>query len=729
MMLRQEGSTTGPLRRRSVRLALIGLVTALAAFLIAAAGTADARQTRPSRFAGDGPVRAQVSLPKVKAPGPLHRMSGTVPLQRTRTVAPGATPKAAPAATAKAAAVAPSRPVQLRALIVAVDNTDWGVATWQSTLDRVGAAYDILYTRTTALTSADLVRSDATGKYNAILLTSSMLLYDSGGGTYVSGLDGTEWNTLWAYERDYAVRQSALYTSYGTFPEDYCLSASSEASIGDTPYNAAITTTGAGVFDYLKSTAQVPIVQSYVYKTRVTAGCDGQAVLTNGADVLGVKSTSTDGRERLALTFTSNSALMQANLLTYGLFRWASRGLFLGEQKHYLNVDVDDWFNSADHYYPDGHIESTPGYQMSGHDAYNVSLKQASLRSTYPLASGFTYTMAYNGADANLSAGSTCSPNGGVSTLTATTKCLKTTFRWINHTYTHPELNFTDYTTTYNEINNNRTAATQLGLSQPNTVLKTGEYSGLGTYNPDPNDDVDPPTDHGLAASNPNLITAAHNLGVKYFHGNMSFPSMVPGCFNCNVIHPLDNTLSVVPDWPTNIAYFCTTDAEETAFYNAYYGPNGKFPFWPVNQTYAQLLDYEATVALGHVATGSIYAHTFHIANLRDYASGKTLATDWADKVMQKYSAYYSVPLLNTQWTDLAAYTTNRNAHFAELSGGVSAVYNPAAGTIAVTSPLAGTVSVNGANGTGHTNYGNDVNTVASLTANGTVTLPAVLRP
>ena len=46
--------------------------------------------------------------------------------------------------------------------------------------------------------------------------------------------------------------------------------------------------------------------------------------------------------------------LLQAHLLVYGLFRWASRGLFFGELRHSLNVDVDDWFNSSDELLPNG---------------------------------------------------------------------------------------------------------------------------------------------------------------------------------------------------------------------------------------------------------------------------------------------------------------------------------------------------------------------------------------
>ena len=660
---------------------------------------------------------------------PLPKTKGAVTLRRDLTLRTGtqgsATGKSAgPAATLAAPA---NGKVGLRALVVGVDGTDWGVKTWTSTLDRVGAAYDVLLSKDQPLTAASLVRPDGTGRYNAVLLTSSMLMYASGGG-YVSGLDADEWNLLWAYERDYAVRQVSLYTSYGTWPESYCLSPASEGTVGDTALPASLTTAGAGVFDYLKSTAQVPITQSYVYRTRVTAGCAADPVLVNGSDVLGVRTTSTDGRERMALTFTSNRYLLQASLLTYGLLRWASRGLFLGEERHFINVDVDDWFNSADHYFPDGHIESDPGFQMSGHDAYNTDQRLTALRSAYPLASNFTFNLAYNGGDADLTSGARCSPNGGVTTLTATSRCLSKKFRWINHTLTHPELNTTDYATSANEISANRTVATRLALSQPATVLKTGEYSGLGVYNPNPDDDVNPPTDFGLAASNQQFLNAARDLGVRYVHGNMSFASHVPDCFNCGKVHPLSPTITIVPDWPTNIAYHTTTPAEQIAFYNSYYGPGGRFPYWPTNLTYAQMLNYETDVALSHLSTGSLYTHTFHIANLRDYGAGRTLATDWLEQVLAKYSGYYSVPVLNPDWVALSAYATHRIAHFAQVRGNVDAVYDPAVRTVTVTSPLAGALTVSGVTAAGASTYGTEVSSKLTLSAGTAVTVPASPR-
>ena len=623
-------------------------VTAVAAgALLAPADAASSADKATTRAVPDVPGYGPVAMPKATPGKPLPAKRGTVAVNKKLTVrsllatsgrpaaaatataasaqrtapvestaASAAATAAATAATAAAtAAVTPQTTTTgLRALVLAVDASDFGVPTWQQTLDQVGAAYDVVYTASTPLTVDTLVRPDGIGKYNAILLTSSSLLYQDSTGSFVSGLDGTEWNTLWAYERDYTVRQAALYTSYGTFPEDYCLAGSSEGGVTSTPLNATLTPAAATPFSYLKGGATIPILQSYVYRDRLAAGCNGTPVLTSGADVLGVRTTSTDGRERMALTFTSNQNLLQAQLLPFGLFRWASHGLYLGEQKHYLNVDVDDWFNSSDVWGTGtGALAPNRQWSMRAHDAYNAYLQQSSLRSKYPLASAFTMGMAYNGGDANLNAGSSCSPNGGVRALTATTKCLRNTFRWINHTLSHPKMNFTDYPTNYTEITQNLQVAAQVGLPVDRTVLKSPEYSGLGVYNPDQNDDIDPPTDYGLGASNQAMLDAAADAGVKYLHGNMSFKSHQPSCFDCGIYHPLKPSLLIVPDYPTNIAYFSQDPTQETDFYNYLYGPGGRFAYYSANQTYTQLISAESDQALQRIAAGAVNTTTFHI--------------------------------------------------------------------------------------------------------------------
>ena len=131
--------------------------------------------------------------------------------------------------------------VALRALVVAVDAEDFGVATWKPTLDRVGAAYDVLYTRTDPLTAATLVRPDGVGRYNAILLTNSMLLYDDGRQLRqrprrrrVEHCCGPTSATSAS-----ARRRSTPATAPGR--RTTACARPSEGGVGDTPLNAALT--------------------------------------------------------------------------------------------------------------------------------------------------------------------------------------------------------------------------------------------------------------------------------------------------------------------------------------------------------------------------------------------------------------------------------------------------------------------------------------------------------
>ena len=198
-------------------------------------------------------------------------------------------------------------------------------------------------------------------------------------------------------------------------------------------------------------------------------------------------------------------------------------------------------------------------------------------------------------------------------------------------------MNFTDYATSYAEITQNLTAATTLGLPVNRQRAQDRRVLRARRLPPRPEQRHRPADRLRAGASNPSCCGRPRTSGVKYLHGNMSFASHQPSCFNCGIVHPLEPSVTVVPDWPTNIAYFThhagrgdrTSTTRST-------GPNGKFPYWPTNLTYAQIIDYETDSALSHIATGSIYTHTFHIGNLRDYGGGRTLITDWLDAVLRQ---------------------------------------------------------------------------------------------
>jgi hypothetical protein len=578
--------------------------------------------------------------------------------------------------------------VGLRVLVIATDDSDFGLPTWKAVLDRIGQPYDVLLAKSQPLRADQLVNNDGTGKYNAILLTDNSLISDG-----VSALDQAEWNALWAYERSHEIRQVALYSAYGTFPEDYCLRPGSEGPVS-TPVQATLTSAGAQFFDYLAGTARIPVSDSYAYRSRIAPGCAAQPLLTVGADVLGVTARTADGRERAALTFSSNQFQVHTDLLGYGLLRWATRGVFVGEQRHWLNVDVDDWFNHTAHLYPDGHLETSPGFRLSGPEVPATHAQQVSLRDRFPVAGDFNLNIPYNGGLLNPAAPSRCSATGTPDPLTSFSRCMGNNFRWVNHTITHPAMDFTTYARNVTEIRDNLPIARNAGLVVPTEVLKTPGYSGLGVYSETP---LAPLTDFGLGASNPALLQAVRDLGVKYLHGNMSFESHRPSCFNCATPHPLQTGVSVVPDWPTNVGYQVTTPPEETYLYNSLYGPNGQFPTHPRNLTYEEILALEAEVGLQHVLDGSVYSHTFHQGNAHHYAPGKSLMFDWIEAVVSQYSSYYKVPLRSPDWVKLAEYANARNAHFNEIRTGPDPVWDKVTNIVTVNADTTGTLFLTGA--------------------------------
>jgi hypothetical protein len=557
---------------------------------------------------------------------------------------------------------------------------DFGLTTWKAVLDRIGTPYDVHLPTDGRLSPSTFVGPDGVGRYNAILLTSSTLLAKDGQGRFASTLDTAQWQALWDYERTFGVRQVALNAAPGTNAEDQCLRGRGEGAAKETD-KATLSSAGAAIFSRLRSDAQIPLGGAYIYRTMVDPSCRADPILMVGTEVLGVVSTTPDGRERVAIAAALGPDQLATNLLGYGLVRWATRGVFLGEERQWINVDVDDWFLTTLRRHPDG---STETYRLTGPEAESVARQQKALRDRHPAIGGFQLNMAFNGGLLDSSAPAECRAVGAYDALSSYSRCLANEFRWINHTMHHPQMNTTDYNLSRAEIADNLAKAAKAGIPAPSTVLKTPEYSGLGVYVSPP--DSENLVDHGLEGSNAELLRAASDAGVKYLHGNMSFVSHRPNCFNCGVYHPLQPNLFVVPDWPTNIAFEASTPEEETALYNGEYGTNGTLPgTLGEDRDYQQIIDAEADVALQHIASGSAYTHTLHQGNLHEYAPDRSLMYDWLDAVFARYDSYYTVPLDNPDWTRLAEYVEARNAHFAELAAHRDAIWDRTAGTVTYT--------------------------------------------
>ncbi len=636
----------------------------------------------------------------------------------------------------------PANRVALRILVIGPTPEDPGLQAWRALLDQLGANYEVLIASTQALTPS-VLEDSAGGRFQAVLLASNNLAYEVSPGVFASAFDADEWNRLWDYQRRYAVRLVSLYTFLGTGdpvfnyaePEDYCMRAVRPAGDegvrtdnpatnppGDPPLyppvRMTLTPEGRGVFSYLNPSAEIPIQNAYLYPARLATpeespGCSAQPLLQDSSgNVLGVLSRSSDGRERIALTFASNPYLLHTQLLGYGLVRWATRGLFIGERRHILAVDVDDWGLESDWWdealQPGDPLRyrSEP-FRISAQDAWSVYQQQRRLNASYPLSNGFMLNLVFNGRGVNLGVAASCNP--GVSSgdpLSSLTKCLASRMRWVNHTRDHPSMdNITDPAALRFQIAENTRLANQMGLWYSPKTLKTGELSGLGWYRSPAPAPVIPPAlpsecpavsgptgpgadeprkDFGLICANQSMLDRAVELGIRYIHGNYSVKSHQPPCPICGVV--LRPGLLMIPVWPTNIAYTVTTPAEATSFYNYIYAPGGRFPYWPRALTYEEILDQETNLALYHLQV-SASSHYFHQANLREYAPGRSLVFDYLNRLMQKYTSYYSIPVLNPSWDEIGAYVAERTQHTALLQAGITAFWDRSQNLVTISAP------------------------------------------
>lgn len=672
----------------------------------------------------------------------------------------------------------PQNRVALRILVIGTTPEDPGLQAWRALLDQLGAHYEVLLAATQDLTPS--VLEDASGgRFQAILLSTNNLAYESAPGVFESAFSPVEWERLWEYQRRYGVRSVSLYTFPGpgnpnpsyADPEDYCIRSVRDA--GDEgvrtenpadnppgnppPYPAVrmtLTPEGRALFNYLNPSAEILLQNTYIYPVRLATSqespdCTVQPLLEDSSgNVLGVFSYSADGRERIALTFAHNPYLNHTQLLGYGLIRWATRGLFIGERRHILAIDVDDWGLESD-WWDDTLRPGDPlryrgePFRLSAQDAWSAYLQQRKLNTDFPLSNGFMLNLAFNGRGMNTGAAASCNP--GVSSgdpLSSLSKCLASRVRWVNHTRDHPSMdNITDPAALRFQIAENTRLAGQMGLWYASKTLKNGELSGLGWYrSPAPAPLVlptlpsqcpvvadssgpgsdEPRKDFGLVCVNQQMLEMARQLGIRYVHGNFSVASHRPPCPVCGI--RLNGELLLIPVWPTNIAYTVTTPQEATSFYNYIYAPGGQNPYWPRELSYEEILEQETSLALYHLQT-SASSHYFHQANLREYAPRRSLVFDYLHRLMQKYTSFYRIPVLNPSWDEIGAYVAERTGHQELLQAGVTAIWDRAAGQVTITAPASrsGILFLTGAAQGMSQVYGGDVISKLNLSAGQTV--------
>jgi hypothetical protein len=582
--------------------------------------------------------------------------------------------------------------VKLKLLLVTATSDESGYEAMKTFLERIGVPFDTLVASTTDLCASQLQDASGLGSYQGVILTTNNLaFYD--GTNWASAFSATEWQLLSDYERVYKARQVTLYT----FPDgsNTGLVYTGYADTTTTPLNVTLTAAGKSVFSSLNPNVSIKIQYAWTYLASAIEGAV-PLITTSTGGVIAATRVAPDGRENLAITTAHSTFMMHSLLMNYGIIRWVTRGVFLGDRKHYFSAQVDDYFIPNDVW---DMATNTNKFEFKVRATDIVRLKswQDKLRTTYPSFSSFTTDIAFNGMGYVPSAPRYCSAiiPSNVDGLSAITKCLGSSFRWINHTFTHIYIdNATTETELRTEISGNINVATGsngLALTAAQfspAALVTGNHSGLGYL-----DEATPPNNQGKSRSNVGLVSAAQALGITWLAGNISAPTTTPICTasadDCNQNNPTPNTgvkfptnlpannILIQPRFPVNIFYNVTTPAELVDEYNHLYRS-----YWGRDLTYAEILDFESDQVMAHILSYSVNPHFLHQTNLRFSGSPvSSLYTDFVTRVAQKYAAAVNVPVVNPSMAAIGAVLTARAAYNAS---GASAVWNRTTGMVTV---------------------------------------------
>lgn len=618
------------------------------------------------------------------------------------------------------------KPIDLKILVIAADGLEPSLAAITNSLEFLGVPYDVVVaTKQPNWMIRSNLTNDTKGYYQAVILTTGTLVYKDSSvpPQYPSAFTDAQWQVLWAYERDFGVRQATWYTypstdfGYGA-PNPLFGSDSGSAGI-----SASMTVTGLNaVFKYMNPSAKVNITYSWVYQA-TTVTTDTVPVLLDAAgnSLVSIRNYP-DGRQNIAMTFDSNLYQTHNSLLNYGIINWATKGLFLGERHVFLAAQNDDILIPDELWDPKVLTTTETTYRMTGDDVRALVRWQAAANNR-PTTQFVKMQYAFNGVgstkeyEPNLSALPMANNSPFLSLLYGLLKPLGTqnnslttslrqnqsSFMFINHTWEHLNLDATTYAETSKQLNWNIDQARMLGFANfsPKNLV-TPDVSGL--RNPEALRAM-------IAQGVKNMVSDTSRPGEKNPYPNIGIP---------NWTYP--NDLYMIPRFPTNLFYNVGSPDEWTSEYNFLYRS-----FWGKDLTYGEVLDKESEVLLGYLIQGNINPIMLHQANTRFYDGVRSTQTDLLDRLFQKYDALYNIPILSLQMDDIGTRMRDRGTYRA---AGVTATYDPATKAITITAKNAATVPVTGLQSASLTEelYAAQYISHVQVKANQSVTLTATNR-
>lgn len=495
-----------------------------------------------------------------------------------------------------------------RLLVLAADGNEPALAAITQALDYQGTPYNvrIILQQQQPITAADLYRGSQAFYQGVILVTGDLPYFN--GSEWVSALSDQEWQTLRTFEAMFNLRELVWYT-YPTPQLGWDWPTARDTGVA--PLQAHVTEHGAAVFPYLSREHAVIIQDAYTYLAPALDASVIPLLVDNQGHVLAGLRTNEAGIETLVVTFDSSQHLAHALQLSYGLINWVTRGLFVGARQIYMSPQVDDMF-IADDVWPTGEYRNVPA------DLRAISSWQQRQR-LHPTTPRMALSLAFNGEGTRLN---------GSDSLSNTAMWMQRNWFWINHTWSHENLDDVDHFTAWTEITRNTRRGMAMGFDffSPRSLV-TGDVSGL---------------------RNAAAMAAAYASGVRYVVTDTSRPGEDNPRPNLGIFNELQPGILMIPRRPNNLFYNVSNPAQWQGEYNQIHGA-----YWGRPLSYQENLDKESDVLVRYLLRGENDPWMFHIANLRAYEGGRTLLTDLLDCTLKKYRASFNLPIVTVQMHQL----------------------------------------------------------------------------
>jgi hypothetical protein len=586
----------------------------------------------------------------------------------------------------------PTQQVDLRVLLLSGGGSEPGLLAWQDELRREGTPFDTIdVLQAPPITAATLASGAGHARYQAVVMADDVV---------PAQMTPDERTALQSFEATFGVRQIDAFA----FPsaEEGLTWAGGAGTMGSLGSEATLTAAGKAAFPYLSG--RVSFDQTaWGYTAAPAPGASVSTLLStpSGGMLQGIV-TWPDGRQEMVSTVSVGPNMIQGSLLLRGDLAWATENVGLGMWRSYFAAHIDDVFLPDDRWDTVNHVT----HEDEGATIPMIRMKPADVTraANWSAANGIKLDFAFNGAGMD-----DAIADNGSDALSTSLLANRAAFRWINHTYSHLNLNTATQAEIQSEITQNRQFATRNRISISGNELVTGEHSGLGSY-------------LGILPTgtplNPALLPALRNTGIAWLGDDAS-------------VKPAQRAIGVsltIPRYPSNIYYNVGTRAEQLDEYNWIYFGNcvntAVTTCLTKPATWDEYVNSEASIMLRHLLGNDPRPHYMHQANLAEDGTFYPIV----DEVLNRYRSYFNTALVNPTMTATGT-ELSRQASWAKAiaAGTVTAsrlganVLITNAGTAALTLPVTGT-------GTTAT-YGGERSQWVTVPARSTLTLKINTAP